>query len=56
MSYVSDTLELGQGEQRARFGEMSEEERAEFVRLSLEQYEEAGLDADDFYRAVPEAK
>jgi hypothetical protein len=56
-TYVNETLEMGQGEQRARFvNEMSRAEKVEFVKALVEEYIEAGLDKADLLQALPEAE
>jgi hypothetical protein len=55
--YINRTMEMGAGEQRARFvNEMSGAEKVEFVKALVELYIEAGLDKDDLLRALPEAE
>ena len=55
--YLRETLNMGQGEQRARFiNEMSEAEKAEFAKALLKLYKEADYKKADLLRAIPEAK
>jgi hypothetical protein len=56
-TYVNETAQMSQGEQRARFvNEMSEAEKVEFIKALVEEYIETGLDKADLLRALPEAE
>lgn len=56
MRYAKATLELGRGEQRARFiNEFSEAERRAFAKALLRRYRKVGLGMADLKKDVPEA-
>ena len=56
-TYLNRTLEMSDGEKRARFdNEMSEKEKEEFVRALCECYVEHGLTKTDLLSTLPNAR